>query len=57
MFTSRQVKYAWIHSVCGAIINRLAWTAWSPARTLDFVCRAILALMAHPEADSPLNCD
>ncbi len=21
------------------------------------VCRAVIALLAHPEADSPLNCD
>ncbi|KAI7996012.1 Protein PEROXIN-4 [Camellia lanceoleosa] len=31
--------------------------AWSPAWTLQSVCRATIALMAHPEPDSPLNCD
>ena len=32
-------------------------TAWTPAWTLHSVCRAILALLSSPEADSPLNCD
>ena len=31
--------------------------AWTPAWTLQSVCRAVVALLAHPEADSPLNCD
>ena len=31
--------------------------AWSPAWTLQSVCRAIIALLAHAEPDSPLNCD
>ena len=31
--------------------------AWSPAWTLQSVCRAVTALLSHPEADSPLNCD
>ena len=25
--------------------------------TLQSVCRALVALLSHPEADSPLNCD
>jgi ubiquitin-protein ligase len=32
-------------------------TAWTPAWTLQSVCRAIIALLSNPEADSPLNCD
>lgn len=32
-------------------------TRWSPAWTLNAVCRAILNLMAEPESDSPFNCD
>lgn len=32
-------------------------TDWSPAWTLRFVCRAVVALLADPNADSPLNCD
>jgi peroxin-4 len=31
--------------------------SWTPAWTLQSVCRAIAALLADPEADSPLNCD
>eukprot|EP00421_Protoceratium_reticulatum_P071122 CAMPEP_0168424774 /NCGR_PEP_ID=MMETSP0228-20121227/34990_1 /TAXON_ID=133427 /ORGANISM="Protoceratium reticulatum, Strain CCCM 535 (=CCMP 1889)" /LENGTH=70 /DNA_ID=CAMNT_0008438763 /DNA_START=162 /DNA_END=371 /DNA_ORIENTATION=+ len=30
---------------------------WSPAWTLQYVCRAVVALMLDPNADSPLNCD
>eukprot|EP01079_Euglenida_sp_SAG-EU17-18_P004748 gene4748-4922_t len=35
----------------------LSSTTWSPAWTINSVAVAILALMSHPEADSPLNCD
>mmetsp|Transcript_5901 Transcript_5901/g.19541 ORF Transcript_5901/g.19541 Transcript_5901/m.19541 type:complete len:156 (+) Transcript_5901:96-563(+) len=31
--------------------------SWTPAWTLQSVCRAVMALLSHPEADSPLNCD
>ena len=31
--------------------------AWTPAWTLQSVCRAVLALLSDPQADSPLNCD
>ncbi|EZG55322.1 putative ubiquitin-conjugating enzyme E2 [Gregarina niphandrodes] len=30
---------------------------WTPAWTLHYVCRAIIALLGDPNADSPLNCD
>ena len=30
---------------------------WSPAWTLESVCRAVLVLLTAPVADSPLNCD
>jgi len=30
---------------------------WSPAWSLESVCRAILDLLSNPYADSPLNCD
>ena len=40
--------------ICLDILKQEAWT---PAWTLQSVCRAIVALLSHPEADSPLNCD
>lgn len=30
---------------------------WSPAWTLQSLCRAIIFLFSEPNADSPLNCD
>lgn len=30
---------------------------WSPAWSLQAACRAVMALLAAPDADSPLNCD
>lgn len=31
--------------------------SWSPAWTLQSVCRAVIVLLANPNAESPLNCD
>lgn len=41
----------------GEICLDLLKNAWSAVYTLQAVCRAIINLLAHPEADSPLNCD
>jgi peroxin-4 len=30
---------------------------WSPAWGLQAACRAVLALLSDPDAESPLNCD
>jgi peroxin-4 len=46
-----------IHFDSGEICFELLKDKWSPAWSLESVCRAILDLLAHPNADSPLNCD
>ena len=46
-----------VHFTTGEICLDVLKDAWSPAWTLQSTCRAIIALLANPEADSPLNCD
>jgi peroxin-4 len=46
-----------IHFETGEICFELLKDKWSPQWTLESVCRAILDLLRHPNADSPLNCD
>jgi len=46
-----------VHFKTGEICLDLLKSAWSAVYTLQSVCRSIAALLAHPEADSPLNCD
>mmetsp|Transcript_40479 Transcript_40479/g.56242 ORF Transcript_40479/g.56242 Transcript_40479/m.56242 type:complete len:162 (+) Transcript_40479:171-656(+) len=46
-----------IHWEKGEICLDLLKDAWSAVYTLQSVCRSIIALLAHPEPDSPLNCD
>jgi len=46
-----------IHYKTGEICLDILKTAWSAAYTLQSVCRSIIVLLAHPEPDSPLNCD
>ena len=51
-FTLRAVCCAHTHSVPPQLKS-----AWSAVYTLQSVCRSIIALLSHPEPDSPLNCD
>lgn len=46
-----------IHPRTGEICLDVLKEAWSPAWTLQALCRAILALLSNSEPDSPLNCD
>eukprot|EP00013_Stygamoeba_regulata_P016409 CAMPEP_0177675648 /NCGR_PEP_ID=MMETSP0447-20121125/27321_1 /TAXON_ID=0 /ORGANISM="Stygamoeba regulata, Strain BSH-02190019" /LENGTH=156 /DNA_ID=CAMNT_0019184065 /DNA_START=82 /DNA_END=552 /DNA_ORIENTATION=+ len=46
-----------VHWMSGEICLDLLKDAWSAVFTLETVCRSIIALLAHPEPDSPLNCD
>ncbi|EGC29093.1 hypothetical protein DICPUDRAFT_159372 [Dictyostelium purpureum] len=46
-----------IHFKTGEICLDLLKTSWSAIYTLESVCRSIIALLAAPEPDSPLNCD
>ena len=41
----------------GEICLDILKSDWSPAWSLQAACRAIIALLSHPNADSPLNCD
>jgi peroxin-4 len=47
-----------IHFETGEIcLDILKAQNWTPAWTIESLCRAIQQLMANPNAESPLNCD
>ena len=47
-----------IHFESGEIcLDVLKAQNWTPAWTLESLCRAVVNLLVNPNADSPLNCD
>eukprot|EP00298_Acanthocystis_sp_HF-20_P027819 c614_g1_i1.p1 GENE.c614_g1_i1~~c614_g1_i1.p1 ORF type:complete len:168 (+),score=51.48 c614_g1_i1:23-505(+) len=46
-----------IHSKTGEVCLDILKKSWTPAWTIQSVCRAVITLLSHPEPDSPLNCD
>jgi peroxin-4 len=46
-----------VHFRTGDICLDILKKEWSPAWGVQAACRAILALLSDPDADSPLNCD
>jgi peroxin-4 len=46
-----------VHFRTGDICLDILKKEWSPAWGIQASCRAILALLSDPDADSPLNCD
>ncbi|MES1923355.1 E2 ubiquitin-protein ligase peroxin 4 [Bonamia ostreae] len=41
----------------GEVCLDILQASWSPVWSIESVCRAITLLLAHPEPNSPLNCD
>ena len=46
-----------VHFGKGDVCLDILKKEWSPAWGLQAACRAVLALLSDPDADSPLNCD
>ena len=47
-----------VHFADGSIcLDILKEGKWTPAWGLQSACRAVIALLSDPQADSPLNCD
>jgi len=46
-----------VHFRTGDVCLDILKKEWSPAWGLQAACRAVLALLSDPDADSPLNCD
>mmetsp|Transcript_5876 Transcript_5876/g.8642 ORF Transcript_5876/g.8642 Transcript_5876/m.8642 type:complete len:186 (+) Transcript_5876:57-614(+) len=46
-----------VHFKTGDVCLDILKKEWSPAWGLQAACRAVVALLSDPDADSPLNCD
>jgi len=46
-----------VHFGKGDVCLDILKKEWSPAWGLQAACRAVMALLSDPDADSPLNCD
>ena len=46
-----------VHFRTGDVCLDILKKEWSPAWGIQAACRAILALLSDPDAESPLNCD
>lgn len=46
-----------VHEKTGEVCVDILKTEWTPAWTLLAACRAVRAVLEHPNAESPLNCD
>lgn len=56
-YVCQKVFHPNVHFRTGDVCLDILKKEWSPAWGLQAACRAVLALLSDPDADSPLNCD